>query len=185
MSLPHVLLGMLAEPASGYELKQFFDQSVRHFWSAELSQIYPALTKLEKEGLLSSNSAPSDKGPSRKMYRRTAAGKTALHDWLVDGPQCRTERLSYLTQVFFLDAIDPAQRIRFMEELKADFAARLQALKAIEQNWGENDPRYPEQLPDKDFYPQMTLRAGLMKYQLMVDWCQECLDRMQKRPVIN
>ena len=181
MSLPHVLLGMLAEPASGYELKQYFDQSVRHFWSAELSQIYPALTKLEKEGLLSSNSAPSDKGPSRKMYRRTAAGKTALHDWLVDGPQCRTERLSYLTQVFFLDSISAAHRTRFMEELKADFAARLQALQDIEKNWSGNDPAYPEQLDDTGFYRQMTLQLGLKKYRLMVEWCEECLGRMRKR----
>lgn len=181
MSLPHVLLGMLAEPASGYELKRYFDQSVRHFWSAELSQIYPTLTKLAKEGLLSSNSVPSDKGPSRRIYSRTAAGKTALHDWLVDGPQCRTERLSYLTQVFFLDAISAAHRIRFMEELKTDFASRLQTLQAIEQEWSESDPRYPDQLPDIEFYRQMTLRVGLMKYQLMVDWCEECLDRMRKR----
>lgn len=181
MSLPHVLLGMLAEPASGYDLKQMFGQSVRHFWYAELSQIYPALSKLEKQGLLNSASVASARGPNRKIYTRTEKGDKALHDWLLDGPQCRTERLSYLTQVFFLDAIDAGQRITFMEELKADFAARLQELQNIEQQWRENDPRYPDQLPDQALFKQMTLRSGLMKYQMMVDWCEECLGRMAGR----
>lgn len=181
MSLPHVLLGMLAEPASGYDLKQVFGHSVRHFWYAELSQIYPALSKLEKEGLLSSKSIASDKGPNRKIYTRTRQGKKALHDWLLDGPICRTERISYLTQVFFLETIDAKQRIRFMQELKVDFAARLKELQSIERHWRENDPRYPDNLPDRELMKQMTLRSGLMKYQMTIEWCDECLDRMRKR----
>jgi len=181
MSLPHVLLGMLAEPASGYDLKQVFGHSVQHFWQAELSQIYPALSKLEKEGLLRSTNVASDKGPNRKIYTRTRQGKKALHDWLLDGPICRTERISYLTQVFYLDAIDAKQRIAFMEELKADFAARLEELQSVEQHWSENDPSYPDNLPDSGFVKQMTLRSGLMKYQMTIKWCDECLGRMRER----
>ena len=181
MSLPHVLLGMLDEPASGYDLKQKFEHSVRHFWYAELSQIYPALSKLEKGGLLKSKMAPSNKGPNRKIYTRTANGKKALHDWLAEGPNCRTERLSYLTQVFFLDGISMKKGIVFMEELKADFAARLKELQTIEEHWSESDPRYPDDLPDEEFFKQLTLRSGLLKYQVMIDWCSECLTRMHAR----
>lgn len=176
-----MLLGMLAEPASGYDLKKVFGQSVRHFWYAELSQIYPALAKMEKEGLLSSKSVASDKGPNRKIYSRTHKGKKALHDWLADGPICRTERLSYLTQVFFLENIAADQRISFMEALKADFAERLEELQSIEKHWSENDPRYPDDLPDQELFRQMTLRSGLLKYQVMVEWCRECLERMRNR----
>ena len=62
MSLPHLLLGLLAEPASGYDLKKSFGQTVGHFWSAELSQIYPALGRLEDDGLLRSERVGSAKG---------------------------------------------------------------------------------------------------------------------------
>ncbi|MYK68861.1 MAG: PadR family transcriptional regulator, partial [Gammaproteobacteria bacterium] len=43
MSLDHILLGLLRDPATGYDLKSAFSERIRHFWSAELSQIYPAL----------------------------------------------------------------------------------------------------------------------------------------------
>ena len=52
MSLQHILLGLLREPASGYDLKAYFDSSVRYFWAAELSQIYPTLQRMEKSGRL-------------------------------------------------------------------------------------------------------------------------------------
>ena len=50
MSLDHILLGLLREPATGYDLGNAFSENVRHFWSAELSQIYPALKRLEQRG---------------------------------------------------------------------------------------------------------------------------------------
>ena len=37
MSLEHILLGLLREPASGYDLKAIFDERIQHFWAAELS----------------------------------------------------------------------------------------------------------------------------------------------------
>ncbi len=52
MSLQHILLGLLREPASGYDLKAYFDKSVRYFWAAELSQIYPTLQRMEKAVLV-------------------------------------------------------------------------------------------------------------------------------------
>ena len=53
MSLKHALLGILGHgQMTGYELKQFFDSSVQHFWNAELSQIYPTLKSLEEGGFV-------------------------------------------------------------------------------------------------------------------------------------
>ncbi len=183
MSLPHVLLGMLSSPASGYELKQHFSHSVRHFWSAELSQIYPALAKLERDGLLTSSRQPSDKGPDRRIYARTRAGCKALRDWLGAGPLLRTERLGFLTQVFFLDEIPREKRIGFFEDLKADFEARAAELAAIEAQWGADDPRFPDALPDAELVKHMTLRAGLKRYQATIEWCDECLARLRARQV--
>jgi hypothetical protein len=35
--------------------------------------------------------------------------------------------------------------------------------------YSRNDPRYPDALPDGEFFKQMTLRSGLLKCQVMVD----------------
>lgn len=181
MSLPHVLLGMLAEPASGYDLKQYFSQSVRHFWSAELSQIYPALTRLERDGLLTSSIAPSDKGPKRKVYRRTARGRRALRDWIAEGPILRTERIAYLTQLFFLEEVAPELRVRFFETLREDYVRHLGELEAVDAGWRESDPRYPDDLPDEALHKQLTLRLGLKKYRVILEWCDECLALLRAR----
>ena len=180
MSLPHLLLGMLAEPSSGYDLKKAFGQSIRHFWSAELSQIYPALGRLEDQGLLRSEQVESAKGPPRRVYHRTEAGRRALVEWLDGGPAYGQERQGYLSQVFFLEAIPIDRRIWFMERLKAGFEDHLAELHEIEDAWSA-DPRYPDDLPDEDFYPQLTLRLGLMKIGAIVTWCDESLARMRKR----
>lgn len=42
--------------------------------------VYPALTRLEKQGLLTSRLVPSDSGPARKYYTPTTDGRRHLHE---------------------------------------------------------------------------------------------------------
>jgi PadR family transcriptional regulator, regulatory protein PadR len=72
-----LLLQLLAEKESyGYEV-------VQRLHAIGLTDVlegtvYPALTRLEREGRLSSRLVPSSSGPARKYYQPTAAGITAL-----------------------------------------------------------------------------------------------------------
>ena len=53
MSLRFAILGFLSvRPFSGYDLKRAFDQSVRHFWTADQAAIYRTLGELESKGLV-------------------------------------------------------------------------------------------------------------------------------------
>lgn len=182
MSLKHIMLGMLREPHSGYDLKKRFDQSLRSFWRAELSQIYPILQKMEKDGLLSSESTESDIGPPRKIYKRSKKGVEELNAWLQEGPAVGTEKLAYLAQVFFLANLnDNDKAIEFMQELRQYMADWLEQLQAAEQGWRSEDPRYPDELPDEDFFPQLTLDLGLAKVKAIVEWCDRCIERIRAR----
>jgi DNA-binding PadR family transcriptional regulator len=182
VSLKHILLGMLDEPKSGYDLKNEFNRSLRNFWNAELSQIYPQLQKLENTGLLSSKRVPSPAGPPRRVYRRTAKGKRELLQWLQDGPDIGVDRLSYLAQVYFLHAFDDADEAsRFMKNLRSIVAETLHHLESIEQEWSSCDPRYPDELPDRAFYSQLTLALGLKRLGATLEWCDESLERIETR----
>lgn len=172
---------MLSQPASGYDLGQEFQKAIRHFWSAELAQIYPALAKLEKQGFLESERAPSEKGPPRKVYRRTEAGREELVNWLLQGPIVRSERMPYLTQVFFLGEAPVDEAIRFFETLRDDFIAHHQELVTIEKQWSAEDPRYPDDLPLDELHRQMTLVLGIRKYRVIWEWCQECVERLERK----
>lgn len=182
MSLPHIVLGLLDEPASGYDIKNKFNRSLVHFWGAELAQIYPTLKKLEAQGLLECEEVPSSKGPVRKIYRRTTAGDAVLMDWLSAPPHTGATRVPYLAQTYFLNHLDsPARALAFFGNLKATVTAKLQYLESANAEWASHYPNFPESLSDEDFYKQMTLENGLAVWRARLTWCENCIDRIQRR----
>lgn len=182
MSLDHVLLGLLDEPASGYDLGKEFEAAAAHFWSAHLSQIYPTLKRMEREGWLTSRSEPSDRGPDRRVYRRTEEGEEVLEAWLRSEPAGHESRVPYLGQLFFLGQVDdPGATRRLLERLERRFRERLEALEAIERDWRAEDPRFPDRLPPGPFHQLLTLRAGLHVHRARVAWCEEALALLERR----
>lgn len=182
MSLEHILLGLLRRPASGYELKTVFDEGIGHFWAAELSQIYPTLKRLEKKGWLRGRRAASKRGPGRRVYETTPAGRRALAEWLSSGPQIGDERFAYLAQIYLMDELrDLRQTLRFFHVLRDKVSHKLEALRQIERRWAESDPRYPDALPLPDFHVQLTLRMGLLSLASKLKWCDESIRRLRAR----
>jgi DNA-binding PadR family transcriptional regulator len=182
MSLDHLLLGALREPASGYDLKSRFDEVYRHFWPAELSQIYRTLRRLESAGLLASRRAASEIGPERRVYRTTAKGRAKLRRWLTDGPQVSDDRHAFCAQVFFLDELeDPADRLAFLRTLRDEFVSRRRLLEAIEAQWRADDPRYPDGLPPAELAQQFTLALGIEKFGAIARWAETCIQRLETR----
>lgn len=75
--LSMVLLHLLAEQESyGYEVAQRLQTA--GFADVLEGTVYPALTRLEREGWLATRLVPSPSGPARKYYRLTPAGLEAL-----------------------------------------------------------------------------------------------------------
>ena len=182
MSLDHVLLGILRTPHSGYEIKQRFDQVFSHFWAADLPQIYRTLNRMEQDGWLTASAVPSEKGPERRVYRVTAAGRRALRKWLTTAPTIATERIEYLAQTFFLGAIeDDDAALSFMRELRQVLTDELAVLQGIAAGWAAEDPTYPECADRDDFYAQLTLDLGLHKLATKVAWADRCVTRIEKR----
>ena len=102
MSLKHALLGILSlQPMTGYEVKQFFDSSVQHFWNAELSQIYPTLKSLEESGFVDMRVEVQQNRPNRKIYAITDDGHAEFERWF-RAPQPPADlRDPFLIKVFF------------------------------------------------------------------------------------
>jgi PadR family transcriptional regulator, regulatory protein PadR len=72
-----VLLKLISEGESyGYELVTRVH--ALGFTEVPDGSIYPALTRLERDGHLSSRLVPSPAGPARKYYRLSVSGRDAL-----------------------------------------------------------------------------------------------------------
>lgn len=182
MSLEHILLGLLREPASGYDLKAVLDHGIGHFWAAELSQIYPSLKRLEKQGLLRSRRAASKRGPGRIVYEITAMGRKELAAWLRNEPQFGDMRHTFLAQIYLMDELSDLQHtLKFLEQLRTRWAPRLEALKNAEKEWSRRDPRFPDRLSLAAFHQHLTLRMGQHSYQGWLTWCEESIRRVRAR----
>jgi len=183
MSLPHIVLGLLEHPASGYDIKQEFEQSLSFFWSAALAQIYPTLKQLEADGLVRSWREPSRKGPPRTVYQQTEDGAEAFRAWLAEGPELNTERRAYLAKAFFLaQARSTGEARRFYEALRDDFSAKAAQLDQLEDAWRrEHGDDFPNHLPTPAFYEHLTFDLGQRVFALYVEWASECLRRIDER----
>ncbi|TDB72303.1 PadR family transcriptional regulator [Micromonospora sp. KC723] len=72
-----LLLHLLAERESyGYEVVQRLQEA--GFTDVLEGSVYPALTRLERDGRVTTRLVPSPSGPARKYYRLTPAGWQAL-----------------------------------------------------------------------------------------------------------
>jgi len=176
MSLDYILLGMLRDPAAGYDLRKAFDAGPRHFWSAELSQIYPALQAMRKRGWLTSRREPSNVGPARLVYRRTPAGTRALHAWLKSAPEVSTERLAYIGQLVFLHELDdPKQSREFLVSLRDRLSADHSRLAQAEQALRAGRSAAPRGRGLDELHELFCLRLGLRSLEGKVAACEESL----------
>ncbi|GAA1429956.1 PadR family transcriptional regulator [Microlunatus lacustris] len=77
--LPMLVLTLLDQEESyGYELVTRLQAGGLH--GIATGTVYPVLTRLEREGRLTSRLVPSAAGPARKYYRPTPAGLALLAD---------------------------------------------------------------------------------------------------------
>lgn len=131
MSLPHVLLGLLSsQPRTGYDLARAIEDEVDPVWRAEISQIYPALARLRREGHVVLRVLGPRRGPHRNLYRVTAAGRRELRRWLLETPPPPRGRDDGLARIAFLDFLPAPERrqaLRGYEKVIGDEIARLRS----------------------------------------------------------
>jgi len=164
MSLPHALLGLLADgPASGYDLLKRFDSTLAFVWPATQSQLYTDLGKLDRDGLV----VVAARGPrGRKEYAITDDGRAELRRWLTETEPERARRNESTLRVFFLGSVDPGQARTYLEreaELAAEQLATLQQV-ADSTDW-ERVPRWAR-------FSRIALEQGLRVSRANVEWAE-------------
>ena len=85
----YAVLGLLSfgRELSGYDLRQWALQSLRHFyWSPAQSQIYRELRRLEELAFITSRAVPQTGRPDKVLYRITESGIDELRRWIEESP---------------------------------------------------------------------------------------------------
>src|SRR4051812_46812860 len=126
MALEHaILVSLLEQPGSGYELARRFDRSIGYFWTATHQQIYRVLKRMEGDGWISVREIAQDGRPDKKVYSVAAPGRAALSGWLNDPVEPETIRLDLAVKIRGAAFDDPSALISEVARHREIHAARL------------------------------------------------------------
>lgn len=179
MSLRYGILGFLSKwDASGYDIKKEFDDFMNIFWHSHLSQIYPELSKLEKEELVESRMVPQDGKPHKKVYSITSGGVNELSKWLLTHPETPKIKDSFLMQSFFMDNI-PAEEVIF--QLKCYQKERQQRLdkmnRTLQEKWESIKER--NVMTPRILMGSAVLKRGIEQEVEYIKWCEETIQLVE------
>jgi DNA-binding PadR family transcriptional regulator len=107
MNVRTLCLGILSSgEASGYEIKKSVEDGLfSHFIEASYGSIYPALTQMTAEGLLTVRSEEQTGKPDKKVYAITPAGRATLTQALLVIPRKDKFKSEFLFQMLLQDFI--------------------------------------------------------------------------------
>lgn len=138
--------------------------TVAHFWSADQSQIYRTLARLEQDGLVDVCVAPQAGKPDRREHRPTGDGRARLADWLRSPLADEKPRTPFLGRLFFVGRKNDPELVRALLAERRE-AARRQ-LATLES--------FP--VVDGDLAARLrsaTLRNGIRQVQAELTWLDE------------
>lgn len=131
----HAALALLAfGPATGYELKQRAERTLRFFFAAPaMSQIYSELHRLTAAGLV----ARTEVG-----FALTEAGRAALAHWLAEGDLTPTVFKSHLALRLIVGHLgDPARLAADIATERSRAAAELEGVLSVRDSLARDDPQ--------------------------------------------
>jgi DNA-binding PadR family transcriptional regulator len=128
MDIKTTCLGVLMlGDASGYEIRKSFEEGpFSHFAEGGFGSIYPALTKLAQEGLVTCTAHQQEKRPAKKVYRITDAGwsylEAAMREKIPNEDKFKSDLLFVL---FFADWQGPEWIARVIDARIAFYREKL------------------------------------------------------------
>jgi PadR family transcriptional regulator AphA len=174
MSLEYAILGFLSyKPFSGYDLKKAFDNSIRHFWYADQSQIYRTLARLTGQGWAEVEVVEQTERPDRKVYSITPAGREELRGWLAGPFPTDAPHSAPLIQVFFAGQLNDQEILEKFKQAAGLFRAILDRYNQVPSQVGE----YVELVgsPREAYFWMLTLELGIKTMQAQLEWAENVI----------
>ena len=170
-SSPYAILGMLSiQPMSGYDIRKEIATSTAHFWHEGYGQIYPALRRLEADGLVEQRRAEKGSRPERNVFSLTAKGRAQLQDWLAQTPKTQTPRSELLLKLFFGRLARDEALERHVVAFRNQHQEALSTYHKLESELRKTQARHPD-LP----FWLMTASYGRHISRALVKWSEETL----------
>lgn len=173
-TLSYGLLAFLARtPYSGYDLML----KLQPFWQAKHSQIYPILSQMESDELLTSTWIKQCEKPDKKIYNITDQGVRKLKEWMyipLADPITRDE-LSMKTYCMWMTDIDNA--IDIIERRQAYYLKRMEIYNLLL----EGMPEEKRQFGNHEFFDYLLIQKGVYNASAGLDWARMVLETLKNQ----
>lgn len=168
MNIQDVILGFIFEKSmSGYEIKQKMENSVSYFFDASFGAIYPALRKMEKEGLVEKQVVQQEGKPNKNLFAITVKGKDQFQNYLGSPINPTIMRSDILIRIFF-------GRFTAIEKIKQWLLEERDKNQAMYDNLRKVSEKYPKM----DQYQRFTLEYGIRNAEMILGMIDEELQKL-------
>lgn len=178
MALEHaILVSLLEQPGSGYELARRFERSIGRFWTATHQQIYRVLRRMEADGWVTAQEVEQGGRPDKRRYSVAGAGRAALTGWLREPVQPEAVRHELAVRIrgaAFDSADGRAVLITQVERYRADHEAVLAGYLAGERRDFPDTGR----LGAGQRLQHVVLRGGVAYERMVLAWLDDVLDTL-------
>ncbi|MFJ9839644.1 PadR family transcriptional regulator [Kitasatospora sp. NPDC101155] len=177
MALEHaILVSLLEQPGSGYELARRFDRSIGRFWTATHQQIYRVLRRMEADGWIAAEEVAQDGRPDKKVYSAAGPGRAALADWLREPVEPETVRHELAVKIRAAAFDDPAALVSEVERHRESHAALLARYLHGEQR------DFPDltALDTRQELQHVVLRGGIEYERMTLAWLDDVLATLRR-----
>lgn len=132
--LEQVVLGIVWKkgPCTAYAVRREFTASPSSHWTGSAGAIYPLVRRLERAGYLRSTVGAQGRRP-RRTYTITRRGTACLRRWIAPPLPDQAAAITYdplRSRMYFLAALNPADRPRFLAEAKQALQRQLPVVEA-------------------------------------------------------
>ena len=175
-SFGYALLGLIHQkPSSGYDLRKIFSSTSMKTYSDSPGAIYPALRRLQKQGLIRGTVEDGSGLRRRQVFRLTAKGLAELKRWIAL-PIGRDDLSSGLKIIML--------RFAFSEKAVGPLAS-LEILRSIEAALGPFLRDLREKLEAmRPFAPtsgRLALECGIRSYESLLGWTRYAISIFEKQ----
>lgn len=176
MSVSYTILGVLMDaPAHGYSIRKHLEETFSKDLGLNDGQLYPALAKLESQGLIEKEVVEQRSSPTKHLYRVTDAGREAFQLWLEGAePVEARERVGFFWRDGFLQRCSYFARLddaRVADQVRGRLAETARCAQRLESALADLELR------EVDPYRRMILEYGARLQRMREQWLEELLAR--------
>ena len=165
-----ILYGILNRQIGATEAH--FAISFSFFSGVSYGSIYPALKKMEREGLVTQQLEIQDGAPNRKVYSITVAGRKVFLEALKAPFHWEMPKNTFLMRLFFFAHLST-------EERKAAVRSHLESLKETQRQLKSTRSKIESRA---DYYQLQCYNFGLRFYQDIIRNVSQTLQALEKTP---